>query len=137
MPASSPAERKEIDTRDGGYYVLFVNKVIPPAPRPLTEVRSVAALLVFLLVCAVLGISQRIALAVRQIQDRAFDAKAESKREWRFVTGICLVAIAAILVGTLGQSAWRCTQNNTELSADCVWRGIVQQQSLRISDESW
>jgi peptidyl-prolyl cis-trans isomerase D len=33
-----------IDTRDGGYYVLTVNKVMAPAPRPLTEVRSAAVM---------------------------------------------------------------------------------------------
>jgi peptidyl-prolyl cis-trans isomerase D len=33
-----------VDTHNGGYYVLTVNKITPPAPRPLTEVRSVAVM---------------------------------------------------------------------------------------------
>ena len=96
-----------------------------------TDARGLTALLIFLLVGAVLGINQRIALAVRQIQDRNFDAEAENKREWRFVTGVALIAIGIGCFSTLG-SVWQCSQNGDSLSADCIWRGIVDRRTIEV-----
>ena len=96
--------------------------------------RGAAALLIFLLAAAVFGISERISRAVRQIQDRSFDPKAEDKREWRFVTGISLLACSALLVGTLGQGVWQCTQDGGKLSAQCVWNGMVDKPTAQHFD---
>ena len=99
-----------------------------------TGVRGAAALLIVLLAAAVFGLSERIAVAVRQIQDRSFDSKAENKRQWRFVAGISLLALGTLLVGTLGQGAWRCAQGGDSLSADCVWRGMVEKRTANTID---
>ncbi len=99
-----------------------------------TGVRGAAALLIVLLAAAVFGLSERIAVAVRQIQDRSFDSKAENKRQWRFVAGISLLALGTLLVGTLGQGAWRCAQVSDSLSAECVWHGIVEKRTAKATD---
>ena len=99
-----------------------------------TGVRGAAALLIFLLAAAVFGLSEQIARAVRQLQDRAFDPKAESRREWRFVAGITFLALGAVLIAALGQGAWQCVQEGDSFSAECVWSGIVEQHTSDATD---
>lgn len=86
-----------------------------------------ALVLLFVLVFAVQGLSQRIDRITKAIHDPNFDAAAADRREWIETVTFFLSLMALLVLVTALQGAYRCLSSAGPLSVGCVWQGFLEQ----------